>query len=46
MTRELQKALETALEADMIRAPKLGLVLDRRRRCRDNGCGSSLLGVE
>ena len=30
MTRELQKAVETALEADMIRAGKLGLALDRR----------------
>ena len=30
MTRELRKAVETALEADMIRAGKLGSALDRR----------------
>ncbi len=30
MTKELRKAVETALEADMIRAKKLGLALDRR----------------
>ncbi len=30
MSRELRKAVETALEADMIRAGKLGLAIDRR----------------